>query len=73
MGRNSDGNLEAFIATLSALCPADFDKDGARDVHDLMTYINTWLAKDFAADFNGDNTVDVADLFGYINAWLVGC
>ena len=70
-GTNTDGNTEAWIATLNLPpeCPADFNDDGFVNVKDLLVLLASWGAcpeTGCRADLNGDGFVNVTDLLEFI-------
>jgi hypothetical protein len=58
--------------TLTAYCPADFDRSHGLSVQDIFDFLNAWFAGSVEADFNG-NGLAVEDIFDFLNAWFAGC
>lgn len=66
------GRLDAAGAVaLGPVAPqhGDLNADGAIDVTDLLTVINSWGLVHSSADLDGDGTVNVNDLVLIINNW----
>lgn len=56
-----------------ALCPADFNGNGALGVDDFTAFRAAYLAGDMRADFTGDGVLGVADFTAFRAAYLAGC
>lgn len=62
-----------YAFTMRCRCPADFDGNGAVDTRDVITFLNSWAARDGSADFDANGVIDTRDLIGFLNAWSAGC
>ena len=71
---NGDGAVTAAdLALLPAVCRADFDNSGTRDVSDIFAFLSAWFANAPNADFDNSGTRDVSDIFAFLSAWFAGC
>jgi hypothetical protein len=68
-----NGAFEAYVARLTALCPADFDHSGAVNSQDFFDFLAAFFALDPAADFNHSGAVDSQDFFDFLTAFFAGC
>lgn len=68
-----DGHVGVAYLTSCLPCPADFDHSGAVGVQDLLSYLQSWFARDPAAEFNNSPGIDLGDFFAFLDAWYVGC
>lgn len=51
-------------------CVADFDRNGALNVADLLEYLNAWFSGIGSADLDGNGVSASADIFIFLNAWF---
>lgn len=74
-GQNpAGGSQSAFIMRrLIALCPADFNADGAVDFFDYDAFVVAFETGDPKADFDRDGTLDVFDYDAFVVAFEIGC
>ena len=63
---------EAWIVTLPAPCPADFNHSNSLSVQDIFDFLAAWFSGFSTADFNG-NGLSVQDIFDFLGAWFAGC
>jgi hypothetical protein len=56
-----------------ALCPADFDENGAADILDVFAFLTAWFNADRHADANFNGSVDLLDVFAFLSTWFQGC
>ena len=69
-GCNPDGDTEAWIATLTELCPADIDGDGLVGIADFLAVLGAWGPNPgHPADITGDGTVGIEDFIFVLGAW----
>lgn len=54
-------------------CFADFNRDGALGVQDLLEFLVAYQALNPAADINGSGTLTVQDVFDYLRTYFAGC
>ena len=66
------GNPEAWIVTLPAPCPADFNHSNSLSVQDIFDFLNAWFNGSPTADFNGGG-ISAQDIFDFLAAWFGGC
>ena len=59
--------------TVQAVCAADFDASGVRDVSDIFAFLTAWFALDPRADFQNNGDIAVPDIFAFLTAWFAGC
>ncbi|MHC5113852.1 MAG: hypothetical protein ACYTGP_05430 [Planctomycetota bacterium] len=66
-----DGNLEAFLLTLSAPCPEDLDGNTEVGFSDVLAIIAAWgpCVGECPEDLSGNGVVDFADILAVIGAW----
>lgn len=67
------GELALAATGELALCPGDFNEDGAVDTRDVLAFLNAWTAGESRADANGDGVVDTRDVLFFLNLWTAGC
>jgi uncharacterized membrane protein len=72
LGRNPQGLLEGWVATLPA-CPADFNRDSSVNSQDFFDFLTAFFVADPAADFNADGVVNSGDFFAFLDAFFAGC
>ena len=70
---NTCGYVTSNPATLTIICPADYNGDGVVNVQDIFAFLSGWFAQDIAADWNANATIAVQDIFDYLAAWFLGC
>ena len=70
---NTCGYVTSNPATLTIVCPADYNGDGHVNVSDIFDFLAGWFAGDIAADWNANGAIAVQDIFDYLAAWFVGC
>lgn len=70
-----DADGDGFIRSLdvSALCPADFNGDGALTAGDFGAFQTAFQAGDMRADFNKDGVLSIADFGAFQAAFIAGC
>lgn len=56
-----------------ALCPADFNGDGANNTNDFFEFVTAFLDYDHLADTNRDGFINTQDFFDFIVAYFAGC
>ncbi len=61
------------IATLTAYCASDFNRDGFVTGDDFDSYVTAFVAGNPAADFDGDGFVTGDDFDAYVLAFQSGC
>ena len=54
-------------------CRADLNEDGIINTHDLITFLNMWVDKQWGTDYNTDGQINTNDMIAYINDWVAGC
>lgn len=57
----------------SAGCPADFNRDGTRNVSDIFSFLSAWFASQGPADVNCSGGTAVDDIFAFLSLWFAGC
>ncbi|MFG0259468.1 MAG: GC-type dockerin domain-anchored protein [Phycisphaerales bacterium JB041] len=67
------GELALAATGELALCPGDFNGDGAVDTRDVLSFLNAWAAGEGRADANEDGVVDTRDVLFFLNLWTAGC
>lgn len=67
------GELALTATGELALCPGDFNEDGAVDTRDVLAFLNAWAAGESRADANEDGVVDTRDVLFFLNLWTAGC
>lgn len=70
---NTCGYVASDPATLTIICPADYNGDTHVNVQDIFDFLTGWFAGDIAADWNADGHIVVQDIFDYLTAWFAGC
>jgi hypothetical protein len=71
---NGDGIIDN--ADIQIVCPADFSRDGSRNIDDIFIYINAFFqagSGSLRCDITDDGIVNIDDLFVFINVWFAGC
>jgi probable HAF family extracellular repeat protein len=68
-----DGRGEAWIATLPAACPGDFNGSGAVSVQDIFDFLSAYFANDLRADVNHSGSITVQDIFDYLMSYFTPC
>ncbi len=68
---DADGRINRL--DIGAYCPADFNKDGAINILDYLSFMNAFAAADPQADFNHNGILDVLDFIAFQNAAAAGC
>lgn len=54
-------------------CAADLDADGVITGHDIILFIEAFIAHDPAADLDGDGIITFADIYAFIHALFHEC
>ncbi len=70
---NGCGSVTSLPATLSVLCPSDFDASGFVDRDDFDSFVGAYEAGDAASDFDGSGDVDDDDYAAFVLAFEAGC
>ncbi len=70
---NTCGYVTSNPATLTIICPADYNGDTVVNVQDIFAFLNGWFALDPVADFNSTNGITPQDIFDFLGAWFAGC
>ncbi len=75
-GRPETQALDADFALVvsgisSAGCDADWDRDGAVGLLDLLLFIDAWFSGE--GDIDGDGVSNIMDLLAYLDAWFSPC
>lgn len=64
--------LESFLGLDP--CDADYNRDGAVAVGDILDYLSAWASgTDERADTNNDGLFSVGDILDYLALWSAGC
>ncbi|MGE3109046.1 MAG: GC-type dockerin domain-anchored protein [Phycisphaerales bacterium] len=73
VGGNSSTAFGTGTLTLSFICLADYNRDGAVTSQDFFDFIVAFFNGDVAADINGDLAVNSQDFFDFITLFFSGC
>jgi hypothetical protein len=63
----------AFEVQASRVCPADFNRDGFVDWHDVELYVRRFEEGGASSDLNGDGFLDFFDYESFIGLFEIGC
>lgn len=70
--RFDDGG-SSLVLVDSAPCVADHNRDGRRNLDDLLGFIGGYLTNKPEADVNADGRISEKDLFDFLAAYFAGC
>jgi hypothetical protein len=68
-----NGLGEAWVATLPARCPGDFNGSGAVSVQDIFDFLAAYFSNDPDADVNASGSITVQDIFDFLAAYFTPC
>jgi WD40 repeat protein len=70
---NPCGPNATIAVPVVVICLADFNRDGAVDSDDVISFFGLWDASTVAADVNNDGGIDSDDVILFFDRWDVGC
>ncbi len=68
-----DGNGRIDVSDVRSLCTGDFNRDGAVNIFDYITFFDAYTTGDVAADMNSNGFFDAGDFMVFMNAAAGGC
>jgi hypothetical protein len=57
----------------SFCCPANFNRDGQKDVADIFAMLAAWFSGAAAADWDGSGATEIGDFFLFLGGWFAAC
>ncbi|MBY0263481.1 MAG: hypothetical protein K2Q20_14135, partial [Phycisphaerales bacterium] len=67
-----DQAYNVVLLVMPRIGPADFNRDGVRNVQDIFSFLSAWFASGPGGDWSGDGQRDVSDIFAYLSDWFAG-
>ena len=68
------GALTSAAATLTVICPADYDGNGRIEPADVNAFVNVWFTSlqqsSLGGDYDGNGRIEPADINAFVNAWF---
>lgn len=67
------GSVVSIPATLTVLCPGDFNGDSTVNISDIFSFIGAWFSGDLHANYSRSGILNIQDIFDFLAAWFRHC